>query len=53
MIYIQKNGKVSIRKELVMDRYDLEIGCGCLIFTALVIIGPILAIGFVIKMIIG
>ena len=36
-----------------MDLENLTLGCGCLIFTALVIIGPILAIGFVIKMIIG
>ena len=36
-----------------MDLEDLAIGCFCVIITALVIIGPILAIGFVIKMIIG
>lgn len=36
-----------------MDLDDLMSCCGCLIFTALITIGPILAIGIVLKMLLG
>lgn len=36
-----------------MDLEDLGIGCGCLIFTALITVGPIIAFGFVLKILIG
>lgn len=36
-----------------MDLEDLMGCCGCLVFTALITIGPILALGFVLKMLLG